>query len=282
MPAMVLVPPAAVNPSPRPTLPAVDTHFHVFAAGSRAPGPVRYVPAYDATLDGWSAAARRHGVEAGVVVQVSFLGTDNRQLLAALAAAPGRLRGVAVLGPQTPDDMLDALDAAGVRGVRWNLVGGDHRVDAAMQRFASRLGERGWHVEVHADGGRLAEVLGRVPHDVQVVVDHAGRPAGTDDPTTWAAIDRHAARLWVKLSGPYRQHDGPVASPDRPATMIELARRWRDAIGPARLLWGSDWPCTNHEAWQADAHRHRWLTEALGETDATGVLRVNPRSLYRF
>ncbi len=285
---MVIAPPGPVNrtasspPGKDAASPVVDTHFHVFAAGVRTAGPVRYVPAYDAPLDAWTETAGAQGVTAGVVVQPSFLGTDNTRLLAALGTAPGRLRGVAVLAPDAPDAGLDALEAAGVRGVRWNLVGGDHAVDAAMQRFASRLAARGWHVEIHADPGRLAGVLDRIPAAVPVVVDHCGRPDGPSDTATWEAARRHAARLWVKLSGAYRQHDGGGAVPERPDTMIALARRWRDVAGPAHLLWGSDWPCTNHEDWRSRVHQRGWLLEALGAADADRTLRTNPVVLYRW
>ncbi|HEY0293704.1 MAG TPA: amidohydrolase family protein, partial [Bordetella sp.] len=52
-----------------------------------------------------------------------------------------------------------------------------------------------------------------------------------------ALAQRHPT--WFKLSAPYRLGGLPAASllPDIVAS-----------IGPRRLLWGSDWPCTRHEA----------------------------------
>ena len=40
---------------------------------------------------------RAHGFSHGVLVQPSFLGTDNRYLLSALQTVPGQLRGVVML-----------------------------------------------------------------------------------------------------------------------------------------------------------------------------------------
>jgi predicted TIM-barrel fold metal-dependent hydrolase len=96
----------------------VDCHFHVFDAGV-AVASARYRPPYDAPLEGWlSMAGTVRGPAAdpyGVVVQTSFLGTDNSAMLAALRRMPERLRGVAVVDPSAPPAELAALDAAMTR-----------------------------------------------------------------------------------------------------------------------------------------------------------------------
>jgi predicted TIM-barrel fold metal-dependent hydrolase len=56
---------------------------------------------------------------------------------------------------------------------------------------------------------------------------------------------------------------------------------WRDEIGIERLLWGSDWPCTNFE----NLADYPTLFDALGvwlpdATDANSVLAGNPAALY--
>jgi predicted TIM-barrel fold metal-dependent hydrolase len=189
---------------------AVDVHFHVFpAAGAQAPAnpasasAVRYRPAYGATLDTWSQSGAGHGVTHGVVVQPSFLGTDNGALLAALATMPGRLRGIAVVAPSTSCASMHALDALGVRGIRLNLVGRDHRLSGAERGLVERADSVGWQVEVHVERGRLPEVLAQLQDARTVVVDHFGKPDGVDDTATWAAVERDAGRLHVKLSAPY-------------------------------------------------------------------------------
>ena len=42
----------------------------------------------------------------------------------------------------------------------------------------------------------------------------------------------------MKLSSAYRLEGRNAQS---------LARLWLSELGADRLLWGSDWPCTNHE-----------------------------------
>src|SRR5688572_1807352 len=109
--------------------PRVDCHFHLFSAGEGQPG-ARYVPGYDATFEAWSAAASAAGVHRGVLVQPSFLGTDNSRLCAELEAHPESLRGVAVIAPDWTAERLSALHGRGVRGIRLNLAGASHDVSA--------------------------------------------------------------------------------------------------------------------------------------------------------
>ena len=59
-----------------------------------------------------------------------------------------------------------------------------------------------------------------------------------------------------------------------------LARRWLATLGPAALLWGSDWPCTNHEA-QADYARLKAEAEDwVGVTAAEQVRGANAWQVY--
>jgi hypothetical protein len=75
------------------TLPpgSVDTHAHVFTRELRlAPDP-RYVPESGAPIERYLNLLDAHGIAAGILVQPSFLGTDNEYLIAALARACRRV-----------------------------------------------------------------------------------------------------------------------------------------------------------------------------------------------
>ena len=101
-----------------------DCHVHVYEEVTATRG-ARYVPAVPAPLAGWQAGMARHGLSGGVIVQVSFLGFDNSQLLDALSRLDRqRFAGVAVVPDEIDAGALDALVAAGIRGIRWNLVRG--------------------------------------------------------------------------------------------------------------------------------------------------------------
>lgn len=122
-------------PSPSKTS-GIDSHFHVFTAGEGRAG-ARYVPAYDASCEGWAKVAGAVGVTKGVVVQPSFLGTDNTRLCAELRAHPDSLRGVAVVDPACTATELKELAARGVRGVRLNLSGPSHDLAAWSGQIAA-------------------------------------------------------------------------------------------------------------------------------------------------
>ncbi|WER48084.1 amidohydrolase family protein [Cupriavidus sp. WKF15] len=234
----------------RNEMPLVDCHFHLFDAGAGTPS-ARYRPAYAARIEDWQRLLAPLGDLYGVVVQTSFLGTDNAALLAALGASAGRLRGVAVVDPSVTDDALAAMHAAGVRGIRLNLFGDPdwRRIGTAPWRtLFERIAGLGWHVELHTENGQgvamLAELDAALGHcAAPVVLDHFCRPGerGSRDAVFEAVATtlRHR-QVWVKLSAPYRLPTG--------TDWQSLAGTWSQVVGPDRLLLGSDWPWTNHES----------------------------------
>ena len=269
---------------------ACDCHFHVFAAHERV-AVARYVPAYASSLDDWMLAARACSVTRGVIVQPSFLGTNNARMLAAIAQQPSLLRGVAVVASDVTGDELHALYAAGVRGVRLNLAGVSNDLatlrDISTQWWSALIDAR-LHLELHTDVGRAAALLPFVPRDMTVVLDHFAKPekiAASDETVTTVRIRNASgasgasgeanAATFVTLSGAYRQ------SAANATHATDIASLWRDEIGVGRLLWGSDWPCTNHES----AAKYPALFNALSEwlpnaADMRAVLSDNPTVVY--
>lgn len=261
---------STVNRVPLAQTGATDCHFHVFPAGLEPAAGARYAPAYEALIGDWQQKAEHKGVTRGVLVQPSFLGYDNSYLLEVLRNSPALLRGVAVVAPDTDIAQLQEMHQLGIRGIRLNLVGSDHRISPESEGLFASILTLGWHVELHTEPGKLLGVLQQLPTDLTLVLDHFGKPA---EP---AEIDEVASgrqgRLFVKLSAPYRL----VNLQPR-----ELARRWLAHLGPHRLLWGSDWPCTAHEAQQPIAQDPAILSHWLGDEDVVcHVLCHNPERLY--
>ena len=261
--------------------PACDCHFHVFNAHEAMPD-ARYVPTYSATLDNWEAHATIAGVSRGVVVQPSFLGADNRQLLRALAQRPLTLRGVVVAEHNATIEELRALHDAGVRGVRLNLVGAKDDVAtlrALPASWWSALIAADMHLELHADIGRIAVLLPLLPGGITVALDHFAKPeriSAHDDTVRAVARRKHCSgATYVTLSGAYRQ----AASVQPLCT--ELASLWLKERGAEQLLWGSDWPCTNFES-EAEyaalvAALRKWLAHSRASVSA---LAANAQRLY--
>ena len=255
---------------------AADCHAHVFSSDAPAVAGARYRPAYEATLDGWRAQWKRAGVTHGVLVQPSFFGTDNREMLEALARAPRRLRGVAVVEPDIGEGELRRLDRAGVRAVRLNLQAvRDYAVfgDASWLSLFGRIAQMGWHVETFVEAGRAPELVRAMSASrVAVVFDHFANPGGS---TTYADLRRfaHERDVWVKLSGTYRI--GGVDPRD-------ASRRCIDALGPGRIVWGSDWPWTRHEDGRDYVRMREELENWVGAERVEAVLWDNAAALYRF
>lgn len=125
-------------PIARRALPRVDTHAHVFARTLPLADGRRYAPGYDATLDAYRKLLDASDIGHAVLVQPSFLGTDNSYLLQALTTDRIRLRGVAVVSPDISEDELAQLNADGITGVRLNLVG--RRSPTSARRATRRYG----------------------------------------------------------------------------------------------------------------------------------------------
>lgn len=231
---------------------SVDSHAHVFLRNMPLAAQRRYAPDFDATPGEYLDLLDTHGISHGVLVQPSFLGYDNSYLLQALRQQPQRLRGVVMLDPATREPELAALAAAGVTGVRLNLVGQPlpDLTQAPWPDFLARIRALDWHLELHRTAADLAPLIAAAAASgCSVVVDHFGRPEtvqGSADPG-FAALLRQAdaGRVWVKLSAAYRNASGQRACDA--AAARECARQLLAAFGPERLVWGSDWPHTQHQ-----------------------------------
>ncbi|WP_186396762.1 amidohydrolase [Stappia sp. TSB10GB4] len=248
-----------------------DCHVHVYEEVSATRG-ARYVPAGPAPLGHWQAGLARHGLAGGVIVQVSFLGVDNSQLLGALSQLdPQRFAGVAVVPEEIDAAGLDALVAGGIRGIRWNLVRGAPLPDLespAIAGLLQRLCERGLHLEIQLEGPRLAALVGPLlSRGVTVVVDHFGLPEVADPAREpWlASLSRGAdlSRLFVKFSAPYRS----------PVDVAPHARALLELLPPGHVVWGTDWPHTQHEA-IADYDRAASARETFGIGDDTAAVQA--------
>jgi predicted TIM-barrel fold metal-dependent hydrolase len=265
----------------------IDTHAHIFQRGLKLANLRRYAPGYDARLSAYLDMLDGHGIAHGVLVQPSFLGTDNSYLVAGLRASLGRLRGIAVVDADISPERLREMDAAGVVGIRLNLVGASTSPDfssTAWRTLLSHLSEFGWQVEVHREAGRLAPILAPLlDAGVNVVVDHFGRPdptLGVDDPGFRFLLQTAASRrVWVKLSGAYR--NGAHGRGRQVA--LDAIPLLRTAFGMDRLVWGSDWPHTQFEKTIDYGQTRHALDSWLPDPEERRIVLVDtPRSLFRF
>lgn len=260
--------------------PTIDTHAHVFHRGLTLVAGRRYTPGYDAPLSSYLKKLDHSGLSHGVLVQPSFLGTDNSYLLDCLRQAPHRLRGVAVVDPASSYDELLGLAEAGVVGIRLNLVGRP-MPDLGRSGWGplfEKVGRLGWHVEVQRDAAGLVAVLpGLLDIGMPVVVDHFGLPspvAGACDPGFKRLLEfGRSPQLWVKLSAPYRLGTNG-------ARLASTLYPWlRDAFGLGRLMWGSDWPHTQFEATDDYDEEYQSLADLVCNDAEISAILTSPRNL---
>jgi predicted TIM-barrel fold metal-dependent hydrolase len=259
---------------------AIDTHAHAFTLDGELARGRRYTPDRAAPIEAYLAQLDGAGVAQGVLVQPSFLGTDNSYLLQCLAVHPDRLRGIAVIDPSCDEVTMAEMSAAHVVGLRLNLFGFDHAFVAEpdWQRLLARAAEHDWQIEIHTTGEHIPFLLSALwPSGANIVIDHFGRPdpaAGLADPGIKAMLAKaDSGRIWIKLSGPYRCGGRPEL----------YARAFLDAFGAQRLMWGSDWPWTQHADGMTFAKALGWLSDWLpDEAVRHTVLEQTPRALFRF
>jgi predicted TIM-barrel fold metal-dependent hydrolase len=147
---------------------------------------------------------------------------------------------------EVPVAQIERLHAAGVRGVRCNIVDlktgkGQLPLDG-LRTLANTVKSFGWHVEflMHVDEfPDLHRLLGDFP--VDVVFGHLGYvPARNGvDTAGFNALLRlmRGGRAWVKLTAPYRLTLSAIPYAD-----VDPFAQALVAAAPERLLWGSDWP----------------------------------------
>jgi predicted TIM-barrel fold metal-dependent hydrolase len=265
---------------------AVDTHAHVFLQGLTLAQVRRHTPDHDATLAEYLALLDAHGLSHGVLVQPSFLGTDNSHMVRALRAARGRLRGVAVVAEDITETALQDLAEAGVAGIRLNLIGLDlpGLQTPAWQTLLARVNALGWHVELHVQAARLPDIVpALLAAGCRIVVDHFGRPdpaLGSADPGFRYLLQQaDSGRVWVKLSAPYRNWPASACA----TSGREAAQRLLAAYTPERLMWGSDWPHTEHRHLASYPAAMQWLDAWIDDPAQRRVLLADtPLRLFQF
>ncbi|WP_244867421.1 amidohydrolase family protein [Vannielia litorea] len=235
---------------------AVDAHCHVFGPSPEFPfAPERKYTPCNAGKDKLFELRDFLGFGRNVIVQATCHGKDNRAMVDACRAAGDLARGIASVGPDVSDEELAEMDAAGVRGVRFNFV--KRLVDATPKevflRIAERIAKLGWHIVVYFEAADLEELvpfLESLP--TVLVVDHMGRPdvsKGVDHPDFQRFIQlmERNENIWSKVTCPERLTKAGPPYDDVIPFYQAIVERF-----PDRVLWGTDWPHPNMKSHMPD------------------------------
>lgn len=262
---------------------SADCHLHIYE--SRFPvDPKSTLRPADATVADYRLVQKRLGMTRCVLVQPSTYGVDNRCMLEALRQFGREARGIAVVNPSVSDAELKRMDAASVRGIRFNLAQGGATTLDMVEPLAKRIAKLGWHIQVNASPEKIrsaAEIWKGLP--VDVVFDHLAHvpePGGRDSAYGVVMDLLEKGKGWVKLSGAYiDSRTGPPSYSDREAITKAYVKN-----APERLVWGTDWPHPTATGAKPDdaALLDLLLKWTPDETTRTRILVTNPEKLYGF
>lgn len=241
----------------------IDSHIHVFNIDQSdfEKNSVRYLPRTNAFYDDYVSIAVPYGINGCLIVQPSFLKSDNKQLLDILGNTfekKTKVYGVAVVSPKIPFEELQKLHNTGIEGIRFNLFRttfspGEFRKKNLVTLLRS-LNELKMHIEIHVESERLPRFLEAIaPIAGKIVIDHFMLPEEgkkgfiLKTPAIYYEIERSfpVERIWVKSSAAYRVIPF-VPHSEAVKNCCELAENLVSILGKSRILWGSDWPHTQN------------------------------------
>ncbi len=267
----------------------VDTHTHAWEGEYFTPPPRRYTPPHDNPWEKLACNLWENRFDFVVLVQPSFLGTNNTIITNHLKKSKFT-RGVVVLDPKITKEEFLKLHNLGARGIRLNLKGADMDKFYAdfsgtdYQNLVGMIKEYNWHIEaqqVSTNWVKLIEVL--LKTNCRLVVDHFSRPnanLGVKDPGFKAVLEAgKTGRVWMKTSAMYRQG----ASDSQVKEYVDLVIK---NFGIKKILWGSDYPYVSKDVNFEVSQNYTKLLHVMKtiwypkKEDQLQILMKNPSELY--
>jgi L-fuconolactonase len=275
----------------------VDAHHHLWDLRVRdqdwISGPALAPLRRNFLLGDYQPVAQASGVTASVVVQTVTVPGETPELLT-LAGASDLIAGVVGWTDLTAPDVADRLAALAEMPGGGKLAGVRHQVQsepdpnwltrADVLRGLAAVADAGLVYDLVITAGQLgaaARTAAAVP-GLRFVLDHLGKPpvaSGRTEPWT-QDLQRLAAlpNTVCKLSGLVTEadwHDWKVADL-RPYADAALG-----AFGPARMMFGSDWPvCTLAAGYGDVLGAARDLTAQLSPAEQAAVFAETATSVY--
>ena len=206
------------------------------------------------TPEGLIAAMDEAGVEKAAIVQSSTCyGFDNSYVVDSVALFPSRFTGVGsvdMLQPDAPERIRDWVKR-GISGLRLFTGGSTQAFDPSTlddrRSFPTweLCSELGLSMCIQTDPVGLAQVAGlakRFPQ-VNIILDHLGRPDVTDGPPYkrasslfgLAPFENIFLKLTPRIFGDVRKGE---------ASAETFFPRLVEAFGSSRLAWGSNFPAS--------------------------------------
>ncbi len=282
-------------------IPIIDTHIHLF--DPRRPQGIPWPPRDDTKLykpalpERYLKVTEGQGVVGAIEVECSPWLEDNQWVLDIAAKAPVIVGTVGDLEPEKPDfrKHLERFHRNPLfRGIRCgNLWGRNISQQLGNPDFVHGLKElatAGLEMDTANPSPELIAAVVRltdlVPH-LRVVIDHLPQMQEPADPKVKKEVETHLQELgkrpqvYVKMSEVLRRIDGRLRL-DLDFYRPTLDRLW-DIFGEDRLIYGSDWPNSDHiETYPQELTLVREYVLGKGRAAAEKVFWKNSAAAYRW
>jgi L-fuconolactonase len=276
--------------------PRIDAHQHFWRIGERRgqwPPPQLATIHRDFLPPDLEPLRLRAGIDGTVLVQSLPDEADTRWMLSVADATPW-VRGVVgwtdLKSPDAARRIRALASHATLKGLRpmlQDLPDDDWIADPALDGAAQAMVEAGlvFDALVVPRQLRALEVFARRHPALAIVIDHGAKPqVGRSIVEPWRADMARLAALpnvHCKLSGLLTEAgDDPSAARLRPYVAV----LW-ELFGPARLLWGSDWPVLRlageYGAWLDMSHELlRSVCPDIADAQRDAVFGANAQRVY--
>ncbi len=242
-----------------------DTHLHIIDDRFPLIPNNGYLPD-PFTCEDYRDRMKGYALAGGAVVSGSFQAFDQGYLVDALKRLGPSFVGVTQLPSTVSNEEILALDAAGVRAVRFNLKRGGSEDVRHLDSLARRVHElAGWHVELYIDSRELAALYDTLIALPSVSIDHLGL-SREGFGTLLRLVEQG---VHVKATG-FGRVDFDVRT-----ALHDLF-----AANPDSLMFGTDLPSTRAPRPYEDDD-FLLVIDALGDANARKVLCENAVRFYR-
>ncbi|MEM6711692.1 MAG: amidohydrolase [Pseudomonadota bacterium] len=278
-------------------IPLIDCHQHLMYANDVHYPWAENVPAIKGrtfTLEDYKALTDGHGVAGTIFMEVNADSADLKKE-AAVVSKVAEEEGSGILGliaatrPEDPhivDSDLEIADSLGVVGFRRVLHVVEDSVSQTdtFRQSVKKIGKASKTFDMVFKAHQLpvAYDLAAACDETVLMLDHCGFPdvaAGAIDP--WREDTRRLAALpnvWCKLSGILTNTNPGEATYE---TIRPYIDHLLEVFGPARMVWGSDWPVVNVKAdlptWLGIT---REILNGLSEDEASSIANGNAKTVY--
>lgn len=242
-----------------------DSHFHIINRRFPLMPNDGYLPEEFNCSDYYSAMAPFQLI-GGAVVSGSFQAFDQTYLIAALKQLGPNFVGVTQLPATVTDDEILALNAAGVRALRFNIRRGGPVDWVQLKDRAAHVFElAGWPIELYIDSSELGDIEKLLLQLPSLSIDHLGLcQAGLP---SLLRLAEQGVR--IKATG-FSRVDFPVQP-----VLKDLYK-----ANPNALMFGSDLPSTRAPR-LFNVEDFVLVADTLGDAAAQSVFSLNAQNFYR-